>query len=59
MDLPDAFAAVCVQREKGDIFFVSLAMDPNATTLYVSSNQTVSATVISHLHKMRGQFKEL
>jgi hypothetical protein len=35
MDLLDAFAAVCVRREKGEVFFVSLAMDPHAATLYI------------------------
>ena len=59
MDLLDALAAVCVRKEKGEVFFVSLAMDPKATTLYVSSNESVPATVISHLHKIWGQLKEL
>jgi hypothetical protein len=59
MDLLDALAAVCIQREKGEVFFVSLAMDLNAATLHVSSNETVPATIISHLHKIRGQLKEL
>jgi hypothetical protein len=59
MDLLDALAAVCIRREKGEVFFVSLAMDLNAATLYVSSNETVPATVISHLCKIRGQLKEL
>jgi hypothetical protein len=34
-------------------------MDPKAATLYVSSNESVPATVISHLHKIWGQLKEL
>lgn len=38
MDILDALAAVCIRREKGEVFFVSLAMDPEAATLYVSSN---------------------
>lgn len=59
MDLLDAVAAVCIRKEKAEVFFVSLAMDPKAATLYVSSNESVPATVISHLHKIRGQLKEL
>jgi hypothetical protein len=59
MDLLDALAAVCIQKEKAEVFFVSLAMDSNAATLYVSSNETVPATVTSHLHKIRGQLKQL
>jgi hypothetical protein len=59
MDLLDALAAVCIRREKGEVFFVSLAMDPKAATLYVSSNESVPATVISHLRKILGQLKEL
>jgi hypothetical protein len=57
-DLLDALAAVCVRKEKGDIFFVSLTMDLDAATLYVSSNETVPASVTSHLRKIRGQLKE-
>ncbi|KIK01116.1 hypothetical protein K443DRAFT_663026 [Laccaria amethystina LaAM-08-1] len=34
-------------------------MDPKAATLYVSSNESVPATIISHLHKIWGQLKEL
>ena len=59
MDLLDALAAVCIRKEKEQVFFVSLAMDQNAATLYVSSNESVPATVITHLHKIRGQLKEL
>ncbi|EDQ99920.1 uncharacterized protein LACBIDRAFT_334617 [Laccaria bicolor S238N-H82] len=61
MDLLDALAAVCIRKEKGEVFFVSLAMamDPKAATLYVSSNESVPATVISHLYKIWGQLKEL
>ncbi|KIK01195.1 hypothetical protein K443DRAFT_578331 [Laccaria amethystina LaAM-08-1] len=59
MDLLDALAAVCIRKEKGEVFFVSLAMDLKAVTLYVSSNKSVPATVISHLHKIQGQLKEL
>ena len=59
MDLLDALAAVCIRKEKEQVFFVSLAMDQNAATLYVSSNESVPATVISHLYKIRGQLKEL
>jgi len=58
-DLLDALAAVCVRKEKGDVFFVSLAMGADAVTLYVSSNETVPPIVPSHLRKIRGQLKEL
>src|SRR6266568_5685732 len=59
MDLLDALAATCVQKDKGEIFFVSLAMDSDSTTLYVSSNKTVPATVTNYLHRIRGQLKQL
>src|SRR5260221_2073468 len=58
MDLLDALAAICVQ-EKGETFFVSLAMDSDSTTLYISSNHTVPATVTNYLIRIRGQLKEL
>jgi hypothetical protein len=59
MDLLDALAAICIRKEKTEVFFVSLAMDSTTAALYISSNTTVSATVITHLHKIRGQLKEL
>src|SRR6202044_3566076 len=59
MDLLDALAAICIRKEKAEVFFVSLAMDSNAATLYIASNETVPATVISHLQKIWGKLKEL
>jgi hypothetical protein len=59
MDLLDALAAICVHKKKGEIFFVSLAMYPDSTTLYVSSNKTVPATVTNYLRRLRGQLKQL
>ena len=59
MDLLDALAATCVQKEMGETFFVSLAMDSDSTTLYVSSNKTVPATVTTYLRRIRGQLKQL
>jgi hypothetical protein len=59
MDLLDALAAICIRKENGEVFFVSLAMDSDAATLYVSSNEPVPTTVISHLQKIRGQVKAL
>jgi hypothetical protein len=59
MDLLDALAAICIGKEKAEVFFVSLAMDSNAATLYVSSNKTAPTTVTSYLLKIRGQLKEL
>ncbi|EDR15924.1 uncharacterized protein LACBIDRAFT_321001 [Laccaria bicolor S238N-H82] len=61
MDLLDALAAVCVWKERRQVMFVSLSttMDLKAATLYVSSNETVPATVTSHLHIIQGQLKEL
>ncbi|KIJ91079.1 hypothetical protein K443DRAFT_656611 [Laccaria amethystina LaAM-08-1] len=53
VDLLDALAAVCIRKEKGEVFFVSLAMDPKAVTLYPRP------TVISHLLKIGGQLKKL
>jgi len=58
LDVLDALAAICV-RNKGDVFFVSLAVDPNSTTLHVGTNGTVPATLITHLHKIQGQLKKL
>jgi len=43
LNVLDALAAICVQN-KGDIFFVSLAMTPNSATLCVSANGTVPAS---------------
>ena len=48
MDLLDALAAICIRKEKTEVFFVSLAMDSTTATLYISSNTTVSATVTYH-----------
>jgi hypothetical protein len=58
LDVLDALAAICV-RDKGDVFFVSLAMNPNSATLCVSTNGTVPATLTTHLRKIRGQLKKL
>ena len=55
LDVLDALAAICV-RHKGD---VSLTVDPNYTTLHVSTNGTVPATLNAHLHKIQGQLKKL
>jgi hypothetical protein len=57
--LLDALAAICVHKEQGDIFFVSLAMDSIATTLYVSTNGTVPATVTNHLRIIWRKLKDL
>jgi hypothetical protein len=51
-DVLDALAAIYIRKEKTEVFFVSLAMDSNTATLYISSNETVPATVISHLRKI-------
>jgi len=58
MDLLDALAAICVHKEKGETFFVSLAMGLDSTTLYVSSNKMVPATVTNYLCKIRGQLEQ-
>ena len=58
MSLLDALAAICVRKEKGDVFFVSLTVELNSVTLYVSSNETVPPTLISHLHKIWAQLKK-
>ena len=55
----DALAAICVHKDKGDVFFVSLAMDSTAAILYVSANGTVPPPVIAHLHAIQKQLKEL
>jgi len=59
LDVLDALAAICVRNATGDIFFVSLAMDPNSATLHVSTNGTVPATLITHLRIIRGQLRNL
>ena len=43
LNVLDALAAICIQN-KGDVFFVSLAMTPNSVTLCVSTNGTVPAS---------------
>jgi hypothetical protein len=58
MSLLDALAAICVRKEKGDVFFVSLTVELNSVTLYVSSNETVPPSLISHLHKIWAQLKK-
>lgn len=59
LDVLDALAAICVHNAKGDVFFVSLAIEPNSTTLYVSTDGTVPATLPTHLRKIRDQLKQL
>ena len=56
-DVLDALAAICVSKEQGDIFFVSLAVDSYGTKLYVSTNGTVPSTVIAHLHHIQSKLK--
>jgi hypothetical protein len=58
LNVLDGLAAICVRHER-DFFFVSLAMDTNAATLYVSTNGTVPSTVTDHLHTIRRKLKEL
>jgi len=58
LDVLDALAAICVRKEK-DIFFVSLAMNQNTTTLYVSTNGTVPAILTNHLRMVRSHLKDL
>lgn len=59
MDLLDALAAICVRKGNDEVFCVSLSMQPDVVTLFVSSNNTVPTTVVSHLYKIRGQLKAL
>jgi hypothetical protein len=59
MDLLDALAAVCIHKDKAEVFFVSLAMDSEAVTLHVSSNTTAPATVTSHLTRIWGKLRML
>lgn len=59
LNVLDALAAICVHNDKGDIFFVSLSMNPDSSIMHVSSNGTVPTTLIDHLKKVRGQFKLL
>jgi len=57
LDVLDAIASICVVDR--EIYFVSLAMDPNHATLYVSTNGEVPITVIAHLIDIRRRLKEL
>lgn len=59
LDVLDALAAICVHNSKGDIFFVSLSMNPNSSSLHVSTNGTVSTALTDHLRKVRSQLKVL
>jgi hypothetical protein len=59
MDLLDALAAVCIHKDKAEVFFVSLAMDSEAVTLHVSSNTMAPATVTSHLTRIWGKLRML
>ena len=58
-DVLDALAAICVHNDKGNIFFVSLAMNQNSATLHVSTNGTVPTTLTDHLIKIRDQLNAL
>jgi len=55
LDVLDAIASICVVDR--EIYFVSLAMDPNHATLYVSTNGEVPITVIAHLIDIRRRLK--
>lgn len=56
LDILDAIASICVVDR--EVYFVSLAMDPDAT-LYVSTNGKVPATVTAHLLGIRRGLTEL
>ena len=43
--LDHALAAICFSNERGDVFWVFLAMDSNGAKLYVSTNGPVPANV--------------
>ena len=51
LDVLDALAAICVHNDKGDIFFVSSALNPDSFTVHVFLNGTVPTTLIDHLKK--------
>ena len=57
LDVLDAIASICVVDR--EVYFVSLAMDPNHATLYVSTNGKVPATVTAHLLGIRRGLEEL
>jgi hypothetical protein len=59
MDLLNTLTAVHIWREKGEVFFVSLAIDLKAAIPYVSSNKSIPATIIFHLCIIQDQLKEL
>ena len=59
VNLLDAIAALCVQKEKAEVFFVSLSMDSTGATIYVASNEAVPLSVVSHLHEIQTQLKKL
>jgi hypothetical protein len=57
LDVLDAIASICVVDR--EVYFVSLAMDPNHAMLYVSTNGKVPATVTAHLLGIWRGLKEL
>ena len=59
MNLLDAFASICVRKEKGEVFFVSLAIESDSVTLYVASNDMVPHSLTTYLYKIWGQLKNL
>ena len=52
-DLLDAFASICVRKGKGEVFFVSLAMESDSAIIYVASNYPVPLTISDYLHTIR------
>ncbi|KIM39079.1 hypothetical protein M413DRAFT_19880 [Hebeloma cylindrosporum] len=55
----DALAAICVSKEKGDVFLLSLAMNPESATLYVATNRRAQPERTTHLVNLQGQLKAL
>jgi hypothetical protein len=59
VNLLDAIAALCVQKPKAEVFFVSLSMDSVGATIYVASNGKVPLSVITHLREIQTHLKKL
>jgi len=59
MNTLDSLAAICIQKPKSEVFFVSLSVDLDGVTLSIASNKEVPIAVISHLYDVRVQLQKL
>ena len=57
--LIDALAAICIQKPKSEVFFVSLSVELDSVTLSIASDKEVPTAVISHLYDVRARLRKL